>query len=155
MLRYFREAAELLVELMRTGTKEDAVRLAAIKEVLDRGVGKPVQSVSMDLNIDKQLHSMTVEELQEFRKKYAAIATASPVLIDEVLAGEEDANPELPFGDVAVDGAAPHVADAAADANGDGGDDASGGNIGAGNDGKPRIRHFGFNARGQLVEEDG
>jgi hypothetical protein len=40
---------------------------------------------------------MSVEELQEFRKKYAAIATASPVLIDEVLAGEDDADPELPF----------------------------------------------------------
>jgi hypothetical protein len=46
MLRYFREAAELLVELMRTGSKEDAVRLAAIKEVLDRGLGKAPQAIN-------------------------------------------------------------------------------------------------------------
>jgi hypothetical protein len=98
MLRYFREAADLLIELMRTGTKEDAVRLAAIREVLDRGIGRPTQSVSMDLNIDKPLQSMTEQELQSFRQRYAAITTASPVLLDQVIAEEERTEPELPLG---------------------------------------------------------
>ena len=101
MLRYFREAADLLIELMRTGTKEDAVRLAAIREVLDRGVGKAIQSVSMDLNIEKPLQSMTEQELQSFRQRYAAIITTSPALLDQVIADEDRARaePELPFGD--------------------------------------------------------
>ena len=102
MLRYFHEAAELLVELMRTGTKEDAVRLAAIREVLDRGVGKAVQSVALDLSVNKPLESMSEQELREFRTRYAAIATASPKLLDEVIEADEECAPELPLGDGAV-----------------------------------------------------
>jgi hypothetical protein len=120
MLRYFREAADLLVQLMRTGTKEDGVRLAAIKEVLDRGVGKAIQSVSMDLNIDKPLQNMSAQELQEFRTKYAAIVTTSPALLDQVIADEERAEPELPLGDV-NGGANDRVADNGG--NADEGDD--------------------------------
>jgi hypothetical protein len=152
MLRYFREAADLLVELMRTGTREDAVRLAAIREVLDRGVGKAVQSVSMDLNIDKPLQSMSVQELQEFRTKYAAIVTASPALIDQVIESEERAEPELPLGDSGdAGGGDAGGADVGADAG-------NSGNGSAGNDVndygplRPGMR-FRFNAAGKLEED--
>ena len=78
MLRYFREATDLLVQLMRSGTKEDAVRLAAIREVLDRGLGKAPQAISVDLMMGKQLSEMSQEELLEFKAKYVAMTTLAP-----------------------------------------------------------------------------
>ena len=151
MLRYFREAADLLVQLMRTGTKEDAVRLAAIREVLDRGVGKAVQSVALDLSVTKPLETMSEQELRQFRTRYAAIVSASPKLLDEVIDDEECA-PELPLGDGAG-------GDAGNDANSVGGDDAgNSGNGSASNDEndcgplRPGMR-FRFNAAGKLEED--
>jgi hypothetical protein len=99
MLRYFREAADLLVGLMRSGTKEDAVRLAAIKEVLDRGLGRAPQAISLDLTMDKQLRDMSPDELREFKARYVAATTMVPALVDQAIATEENDNPELPFGD--------------------------------------------------------
>jgi hypothetical protein len=97
MLRYFREAADLLVEIMRTGSKEDAVRLAAIKEVLDRGLGKAPQAINLDLTMDRQLKDMSPDELREFKQRYVAATTMAPALIDQVVATEDDDDPELPF----------------------------------------------------------
>jgi hypothetical protein len=62
-----REATDLLVQLMRTGTKEDAVRRAAIREVLDRGLGEAPQAISVDLMMGKQLSEMSQEELLGFK----------------------------------------------------------------------------------------
>jgi len=95
MLRYFREATDLLVQLMRSGTKEDAVRLAAIREVLDRGLGKAPQAISVDLMMGKQLSEMTQEELLEFKTKYVAMTTLAPAAIDQVIAAEEESDPKL------------------------------------------------------------
>jgi hypothetical protein len=92
MLRYFREATDLLVQLMRSGTKEDAVRLAAIREVLDRGLGKAPQAISVDLMMGKQLSDMSQEELLEFKAKYVAMTTLAPAAIDEVIAAEEESD---------------------------------------------------------------
>jgi hypothetical protein len=38
---------------------------------------------------------MSTEELQEFRTRYTAVVLASPKLIEQVLADEERADPEL------------------------------------------------------------
>jgi hypothetical protein len=101
MLKYFREAADLLVEIMRRGSKEDAVRLAAIREILDRSLGKAPQAISLDLTMDRQLKDTSADELREFKQRYVAATTMAPPLIDQVVAAEEDDAPELPLdGDV-------------------------------------------------------
>jgi hypothetical protein len=88
-LRYCREAVELAARIMREGTKDDSVRLAAIREILDRGVGKPVAAVDLSLTLAKRLEDMSPDELREFRAKYAAMTTASPMLIENLLNEQE------------------------------------------------------------------
>jgi hypothetical protein len=90
-LRYGLEAVEMAARIMRQPMEGDNVRLAAIKEILDRGVGRAAQAVSLDLSVNKPLEAMSREELIEFRNRYAAVATASPLLIDQVLEGEQRA----------------------------------------------------------------
>ena len=43
--KYTKEALEMFVKIMRTGESEQA-RIAAGKELLDRGYGRPAQSVT-------------------------------------------------------------------------------------------------------------
>ena len=156
-----REAIDVATRVMREPKDGDNVRLRACELILDRGVGRPNQSVALDLNLTKPIETMTAEELREFRTKYAAIVTASPALIDQVIESEERAEPELPLGDSGDAGGVGAADDAAPDANGDGADvDAGGFDVGANGtngaghvDTEQRIRRFGFNARGQLVEE--
>jgi hypothetical protein len=93
-LRYCQEAVELAAHLMRQGTRDDGVRLAAIREILDRGVGKPVAAVDLSVNVDKKLADMTEEELEAFRVRYVAMTTASPMLIDQVLKEPEESELE-------------------------------------------------------------
>ena len=81
---------------MRAPKDGDSVRLKAAELILDRGVGRPGQSVQLDLSLTKSLETMSVAELKEFRERYAAVVTASPTLITQVLAAEERA-PELPL----------------------------------------------------------
>jgi hypothetical protein len=95
MLRYFREAAQELVRLMREGTKNDVVRLAAIKEILDRGLGKAPQAVSLDLTMGQHLRDMSPEELREFKARYVAATTMAPTLIDQVVESETEYQPEM------------------------------------------------------------
>lgn len=47
---YTEEAMQALAGIMRTGESE-AARVAAIKEILDRGHGKAKQSVDVDANV--------------------------------------------------------------------------------------------------------
>jgi DNA-binding transcriptional MerR regulator len=89
-LRYCQEAVELVARLMREGMRDDGVRLAAIREILDRGVGKPVAAVDLSVNVDKHLADMTEEELEALRARYVAMTTASPMLIDQVLKEPEE-----------------------------------------------------------------
>ncbi len=95
MLKYFREAAEELVRLMREGTKNDVVRLAAIKEILDRGLGKAPQSVSLDLTMGQHLRDMNEDELREFKARYVAATTMAPVLIDQAVANDMESDGDL------------------------------------------------------------
>jgi hypothetical protein len=53
--------------------------------------------VALDVTLGKSLESMTLDELREFRAKYAAVVTASPALIDHVVASENADDPELPL----------------------------------------------------------
>jgi hypothetical protein len=94
-----REAIDVATRIMREPKDGDNVRLRACELILDRGVGRPNQSVALDLSLTKPIEAMTAEELREFRTKYAAIVTASPALIDQVIEAEERAEPELPLGD--------------------------------------------------------
>jgi hypothetical protein len=55
--------------------------------------------VALDIGLTQSLETMNIDQLAEFRRKYAAIISASPKLIDQVIADEERAEPELPFGD--------------------------------------------------------
>jgi hypothetical protein len=47
---YTEEAVNALAVIMRT-SESDAAKVAAIKELLDRGHGKPTQSVDLDANV--------------------------------------------------------------------------------------------------------
>jgi hypothetical protein len=50
-----------MIELVRIfgHSESDAARVAAIKEIFDRGFGRPKQSVDMDANLDGQLTIIT------------------------------------------------------------------------------------------------
>jgi hypothetical protein len=111
-LRDCRDAHATIVAIMNNaeGTKAEALRLQAADMILNRGLGKPNQGISMDFNLNKPLEVMSAEELQSFRVRYAAVMTASPPLLDQIISDEERAEPELPLGD----------------ANGGDGDDAGG-----------------------------
>jgi hypothetical protein len=84
-----REAIDVATRVMRAPKDGVAQRLRACEMILDRGVGRPSQAVSMDIALTKPLEAMSVDELQEFRAKYAAIVTASPKLIEHVLETEQ------------------------------------------------------------------
>jgi hypothetical protein len=80
-----REAIDVATRVMREPKDGDNVRLRACELILDRGVGKPNQSVALDLSLTKSLETMDVEELRQFRERYAAVVSASPALITHVL----------------------------------------------------------------------
>jgi hypothetical protein len=92
-----REAIDVVTRVMREPKDGDNVRLRAAELILDRGVGKANQAISLDLSLTKPLETMSLEELQEFRTKYAAMVTASPKLIEQVLAEEIGEARELPL----------------------------------------------------------
>jgi hypothetical protein len=90
-----REAIDVASRIMREPKDGDNMRLRAAELILDRGVGRPNQAVSLDLSLTKPLEAMSIEE-QEFRERYAAIVTASPVLLEHVIEAEQV---ELDLGD--------------------------------------------------------
>jgi hypothetical protein len=92
-----REAIDVVTRVMREPKDGDNVRLRAAELILDRGVGRPNQAVSLDLSLTKPLETMSANELLEFRQRYAAMVTASPALIERVLAEEIGEARELPL----------------------------------------------------------
>jgi len=94
-----REAIDVATRVMRQPKEGDSVRLRACEMILDRGVGRPNQAVAFEMALTKPLEAMSTEELQEFRTRYTAVVSASPKLIEQVLADEERADPELALED--------------------------------------------------------
>ena len=92
-----REAIDVATRIMRAPKEGDTVRLRACELILDRGVGRPNQAVALDVTLGKSLETMTLDELREFRAKYAAVVTASPALIDHVVSSENAVDLELPL----------------------------------------------------------
>jgi hypothetical protein len=93
-----REAGEIVVEIAhnKQATKSDAIRLQACREILDRGMGKAPQSLSLSLEkaLDKPLTAMSLEELEAVREQFRALDSATPALLEHMIEKEEQA--ELP-----------------------------------------------------------
>ena len=93
-----REAGEIVVDIARNkeATKSDAIRLQACREILDRGMGKAPQSLSVSLEraLDKPLTAMSLEELEAVREQFRALDSAAPALLEHMIEKEEQA--ELP-----------------------------------------------------------
>lgn len=64
---YGPEAVDILAEIMRDESKPDAARIAAAKELLDRGFGKSPQS--LDLSSTDGTMSPTGQSLNDFYNK--------------------------------------------------------------------------------------
>ncbi len=97
-LRYCREAIELLAKMMSDENKKiDPTRVAVIREILDRGVGKPVAAINLDLTLTKRLEEMSPDELLAFRERYAALVSAEPALIEHLMEGDERAEQQEIF----------------------------------------------------------
>jgi hypothetical protein len=74
-------AIRTLVEIAEKGTP-DSARVSAAVALLDRGFGRPAASVELDLTLHKSFETMSLEELQAFRQKYAMLALSAPVVVE-------------------------------------------------------------------------
>ena len=91
-------AVDTLVELTKN-THTDSTRYAAATALLDRGYGRPAQSLDLHLSADaitKRLSDMTDAELAALEQRMIA---AAPIVL-EATAGVSDDAGELPDGDV-------------------------------------------------------
>ena len=84
-----REAGEIVVEIAhnKQATKSDAIRLQACREILDRGMGRAPQSLSLSLEraLDKPLTAMSLEELEAVREQFRALDSAAPALLEHMI----------------------------------------------------------------------
>lgn len=62
------EAVDELMGIMRIGTKDDAVRLNAIKMVIEGTLGKPGPAKPEESDIDKLINSMQKKKAEETTK---------------------------------------------------------------------------------------
>jgi hypothetical protein len=79
--RHSAAAIRTLAEIAEKG-QPDSARITAAVALLDRGFGRPAASVELDLTLHKSFASMSLEELQELREKYAQLTVASPLVIE-------------------------------------------------------------------------
>ena len=96
--KYSGLAVDTLVELTKN-THTDSTRFAAATALLDRGYGRPAQSLDLHLSADaitKRLSDMTDAELAALEARMIA---AAPIVL-EATAGVSDDVGELPDGDV-------------------------------------------------------
>ena len=87
-LRYCEEAVDLIARIMRTGTKDNSVKLQAAREIMDRGIGRAISTASIDIGVElfnKRLDDMTDDELREFGARYDAIVNQVPKVIEHVI----------------------------------------------------------------------
>ena len=91
-------AVDTLVELTKDD-HTDSTRFAAATALLDRGYGRPAQSLDLHLSADaitKRLSDMTDAELAALEQRMIA---AAPLLLEATAEVSDDAG-ELPDGDV-------------------------------------------------------
>ena len=97
--KYSALAIDTLVELTKDN-HTDSTRFAAATALLDRGYGRPAQSLDLHLSADaitKRLSDMTDAELAALEQRMIA---AAPIVLEATAeVSEEDAG-ELPDGDV-------------------------------------------------------
>jgi hypothetical protein len=89
-----REAGEIVVEIAnnKSATKADPVRLQACKEILDRGMGKAPQSLSLSLEtaLEKAMRgAASLEELEAVAVQLRALDSAAPAMIEQMIEQEE------------------------------------------------------------------
>jgi hypothetical protein len=85
--RFAVEAIHALVRTMRRASN-DAVRIAAARELLDRALGKAPQNV--DLSVTKQISSMTLDELQQLEAAITGVAAIDGPKDRDLIASIED-----------------------------------------------------------------
>jgi hypothetical protein len=96
--KYSGLAVDTLVELTKN-THTDSTRYAAATALLDRGYGRPAQSLDLHLSADaitKRLSDMTDAELAALEQRMIA---ATPIVLEATAEVLDDAG-ELPDGDV-------------------------------------------------------
>jgi hypothetical protein len=97
--KYSGLAVDTLVELTKD-SHTDSTRFAAATALLDRGYGRPAQSLDLHLSADaitKRLSDMTDAELAALEARMIA---AAPIVLEATAEVSDDAG-ELPDGDVA------------------------------------------------------
>jgi hypothetical protein len=99
-----REAGEIVVEIAnkKDATKSDGVRLQACKEILDRGMGKAPQSLSLSLEtaLEKAMRgAASLEELEAVAVQLRALESAAPAMIEQMIEQEERQEALPGFGD--------------------------------------------------------
>jgi hypothetical protein len=96
--KYSALAIDTLVELTKDN-HTDSTRFAAAAALLDRGYGRPAQSLDLHLSADaitKRLSDMTDAELAALEQRMIA---ATPIVLEATAEVLDDAR-ELPDGDV-------------------------------------------------------
>jgi hypothetical protein len=94
--KHSEKAIRTLVEIAEKGTP-DSARVSAAVALLDRGFGRPAQSIEMDLQLSKSFAAMSLEELQEVRQRLASLALASPTMV--TIEHDDTAQPSPPSDD--------------------------------------------------------
>jgi len=72
--RYAVEAIQALVKTMRNET--GAARIAAARELLDRGFGKPAQNI--DMTLSKKINELSIDELVALEHQITGVALPPP-----------------------------------------------------------------------------
>ena len=76
------EAIQELARLIREG-ESGAVRVAAAREILDRGFGKATAAVDIELTVNKRISELSLDELAELEMKLTMAATMPALTYDE------------------------------------------------------------------------
>jgi hypothetical protein len=83
--RHIAMALRVLADIARKGEKE-ASRVAAATALLDRGFGRPIQSMEMRIDeglLNKKLSEMTPDELAAFEARLIAMGPEQGDMFDE------------------------------------------------------------------------
>jgi hypothetical protein len=84
--RHMAMALKVLADIARKGEKE-ASRVAAATALLDRGFGRPIQSIEMQIDeglLNKRLTEMTADELRAFEARLASMGASQPDMFDDL-----------------------------------------------------------------------